>query len=273
MREIVLLGTGTPNIDPARCGSGVALVGDEGWLLVDCGRGVTQRILQAGLDLEHLVAVLLTHHHSDHVSDLATLAITRWSNGSGHALTVFAPAGLCVDYVDHCVAAFPDQSFHGQADPTAGLRPSMIRHAFHPTDDPAIVAVVGAWEISSALVDHHPIEAAVGYRISDGTHSVTISGDTAVGPGIERLADRADVLIHEALNPDRVGADLLAWNAGADTVGALAVRARVGRLVLTHLIPTPRDQRQEQEFIDHARLGGYRGRLDLATDLMRFEPG
>jgi ribonuclease BN (tRNA processing enzyme) len=73
MRPVVMLGTGTPNVDPDRAGSGVALMAASAWLLVDCGRGVTQRVMQADLDLKRLSAVLLTHHHSDHISDRVTL--------------------------------------------------------------------------------------------------------------------------------------------------------------------------------------------------------
>jgi Metallo-beta-lactamase superfamily len=36
-------------------------------------------------------AVLITHHHSDHLSDLATLAITRWTAGAAGPLPVVAP--------------------------------------------------------------------------------------------------------------------------------------------------------------------------------------
>jgi hypothetical protein len=64
MVDVCLLGTGTPEPDPGRAGSGIAVVHDGDWLLVDCGRGVAQRTMQAGLDLLRLKAVLLTHHHS-----------------------------------------------------------------------------------------------------------------------------------------------------------------------------------------------------------------
>ena len=47
MVHVVLLGTGTPNPDPDRSGSSVAVVAGDRWLLVDCGRGVAQRVLQA----------------------------------------------------------------------------------------------------------------------------------------------------------------------------------------------------------------------------------
>src|SRR5262247_3090045 len=90
MVEVVVLGSGTPRADPGRAGSALAVVSGRDWLLVDCGRAAAQRAIDAGLDLTALAAVALTHHHSDHVSDLATLATTRWTAGATSPLVVVA---------------------------------------------------------------------------------------------------------------------------------------------------------------------------------------
>ena len=47
---------GTPIPTPDRAGAGLAVVDGSAWVLVDCGRAVTQRALQAGLDLTALVS-------------------------------------------------------------------------------------------------------------------------------------------------------------------------------------------------------------------------
>ena len=162
--DVVVLGSGTPNPMPDRAGSGSAIVDGSAWVLVDCGRAVTQRALQAGLDLTALVAVCLTHHHTDHISDLATLATTRWTAGAATPLPVVAPAGPLVRYADLCLGIFDDQSFHGQARDRAGHRPNITVDAFRAGSPSTVVARDG-WLITSALVDHHPVEPAVGYRI------------------------------------------------------------------------------------------------------------
>lgn len=121
--------------------------------------------LDAGLDLTAVAAVLLTHHHSDHVSDLATFAITRWSAGAATPLTVVTPAGPAARYAGACLSIFDDQSFHAQADPDAGARPSIRVEPFASSHRVATVLDRDGWVIGSALVDHRPIEPAVGYRI------------------------------------------------------------------------------------------------------------
>ncbi|WP_166344922.1 MBL fold metallo-hydrolase [Phytoactinopolyspora limicola] len=270
MVQLILLGTGTPMPDPTRCGSGTAVTRGGAWVLVDCGRGVTQRALQAGLDLPSLHAVLITHHHSDHVSDLATLAITRWVAGAPNPLTVVAANGPSARYATSCLDSFEDQAFHAQVGPSSPKRPAITVNTFRADSSPEVVWHDAGWLVSAALVDHHPIEAAVGYRIEADGRSVVVSGDTAVCDGIAGLAAGTDVLVHEALRSDLVPARSLEWNASAGSVGELAHELSLNDVILTHLLPAPHSVADEQAFVDEARASGYRGRLVIAHDLMVY---
>lgn len=273
MVDVVVLGSGTPNPTPDRAGSALAVVDGAAWVLVDCGRAATQRALEAGLDLTTLHAVLLTHHHSDHISDLATLATTRWTAGATDPLLVVAPNGPSATFARQCLDGFVDQSFHSQAEPASGPRPVVRVVAFDATATATAVPVVDGWAIAAALVDHHPIEAAVGYRIERAGVVVTVSGDTAVCDGMRSLACGADVLVHETLLSARSSTAALAWNAGADTVGALARESGAARLVLTHLLPAPTTAAEDAAYVAEARSGGFEGPIDVARDLLRIHVG
>jgi len=268
--EVVVLGSGTPRPDPGRGGSALAVVAGRDWLLVDCGRAATQRAIDAGLDLTALVAVALTHHHSDHVSDLATLATTRWTAGATSPLVVIAPEGPTSRFASRCLDAYGDQAFYAQSTEAAGPRPRLAVQAFEPTPTVTAVYEGGAWRLASVLVDHHPVTPAVGYLVERDGCRVAVSGDTAVGDGMRALARDVDVLVHETLHPARVPADLLAWNAGADAVGALAAAASPATLVLTHLLPAPTDPAHERSYLDEVRRGGYQGPTVVASDLVRI---
>lgn len=269
--HVRLLGTGTPMPDPARAASGTAIVSDADWVLIDCGRGVSQRVNEAGLDLSRLAAVFLTHHHTDHVSDLAALAILRWVDGAPDPMTVVAPAGPCARFASRCLDPFDDQAFFSQADVGAPRRPTINVETFAPADDPNVVFRDQSFVVSSAAVDHHPIEAAVGYRVDTAQGSIAMSGDTIVCPGITRLAAGAEVLIHEALVAELMSDEALEWNASAESVGQLARDARVHHLVLTHLLPAPRTPSDEHRFVDDARRGGYEGPISVARDHLIIE--
>lgn len=58
-----------------RCGISTAVVVNGGFYLVDCGHGVGRRIHEAGLDFRNLRGIFITHLHSDHTIDLASLAL------------------------------------------------------------------------------------------------------------------------------------------------------------------------------------------------------
>jgi ribonuclease Z len=269
MAEVVILGSGTPNPDPERGGSAVAVVAGHEWFLVDCGRAATQRAIDAGLDLTSIVGIALTHHHSDHLSDLATFATARWTAGAVTPLTVIAPEGPSVQFARRCLEIFDDQSFHAQAPAAAGPRPMIDVRGFDPPSEVSPVYAAGGWRVSGVTVDHHPVAPAVGYLVEHGEHRVAISGDTAVCDGVRHLARDVDILVHEALLESRVRPALLAWNAGAPAVGALAAEALPGTLVLTHLIPAPRSAGDERAYREEVRRGGFAGRTVVARDLLR----
>jgi ribonuclease Z len=268
---VIVLGSGTPNPDPGRAGSALAVVVGRAWVLVDCGRAATQRAIDAGLDLTAVVAVAITHHHSDHLSDLATFAATRWTAGATTPLPVVVPNGPAARYVQQCLVPFDDQSFHGQAPAACGPRPEISVQGFDPSEEPRPVFHAAGWELSSALVDHHPVEPAVGYLVShDSGGRVAVSGDTAVCPGIRALARDVDVLVHEALLSSRVSPRLLEWNAGAGAVGGLAAEVRPRTLVLTHLIPAPVSAADEQAYVSEVRAAGFDGPTLVAHDGLRI---
>ena len=273
MIDVIVLGSGTPNPDPHRAGAAVAVVGERSWLLVDCGRAATQRALCAGLDLTGVAAVVITHHHSDHLSDLATLATARWVAGATSPLKVVAPRGPAAAFARGCLDGFDDQVFHRQAAASAGRRPAIDALAFDASGDVATVLETDEWAVSSVLVDHRPVEPAVGYLIESRGIRVAVSGDTAVCDGMRSLARGVDVLVHEALLTARVSPALLAWNASARSVGELAASTRPGTLVLTHMIPAPACVEDELAYLEEVREGGFTGRTLVAHDLLRLSAG
>jgi ribonuclease BN (tRNA processing enzyme) len=73
MSTITLLGTGTCQIEAERRASSVLLDLEGTYVLFDCGHGVMQRLLEAGVRHNELKHIVLSHFHADHVSDIIPL--------------------------------------------------------------------------------------------------------------------------------------------------------------------------------------------------------
>lgn len=79
--HVITLGTaGGPKIwtegqQRPRCGIATAVVVGERWYLVDAGHGAFTQIKRAGLSVENLAGIFVTHLHSDHVIDLNSVTV------------------------------------------------------------------------------------------------------------------------------------------------------------------------------------------------------
>ncbi len=91
----------------------------------------------------------------------------------------------------------------------------------------------------------------------------------------------ADVVVHEACRAtalhDAIAGTTIEkiFSYHADTVrlGAMAERAGVAHLVLTHLIPAPTDDSEAAAFAADVRDGGYSGRITVGEDLTKVSVG
>ncbi|GAB7042475.1 MULTISPECIES: MBL fold metallo-hydrolase [Catenuloplanes] len=154
--------------------------------------------------------------------------------------------------------------------------------AVAPPMEPFPVMADDRVRVSAILVDHPPVFPAFGFRFDTDHGAIVFSGDTTVSDNLVRLARGADVLVHEVidlaalrLQPDLTEAQiahLTESHTDVRAVGAIAQRAGVGTLVLSHLSPGAKAlpdegwQRQAQR--------GFDGRVVVGNDLdvLRLRP-
>ena len=76
--DVITLGTGSPLPVPDRAGPATLVRAGGRDFLFDCGRGVLLRCAAVGTGAVQLDTVLLTHRHSDHITDLNDVLTTQW---------------------------------------------------------------------------------------------------------------------------------------------------------------------------------------------------
>src|SRR5580698_525474 len=103
--KIILLGTGTPYPESNRFGSAILIEAGGEKLLFDCGRGAVIRLSEAGVNVNEIDRIFLTHLHSDHVVGLPDLWLTGWLLGRRNALRVWGPPGTST-FTKHLAEAF-----------------------------------------------------------------------------------------------------------------------------------------------------------------------
>lgn len=283
--SVILTGTGVPHPAPGRAGAGALVRCGDVTLQFDAGRATVLRMVEAGVSPVDLTAAFVTHYHSDHVVDLADLAITRWvlqQTKTTGALVVVAPDGPARRFAERMLEAY-DDDIEVRMEHTGSPEPRVDVRAFSPGNEPTEVWVSddGEVRVSAIAVHHEPVEAAVAYRVDTPDGAVVISGDTRVCDEVFRLADGADVLVHEACRKTGLGDSvkgtvfetIFSYHADTVELGAMAEKHGIAHVVLTHLIPPPREERHEESFVKDVRRGGYTGTITVGRDLIEIPVG
>ena len=271
MIDITLLGTGSPIVDPNRAGPSTLVSAGGQQFLVDCGRGALMRAAAAGTQAAGLTALLLTHLHSDHITDLSDVITTRWVTTIGpNPLPVIGPPGTAKVVEATLAALAPDISYriHHHADITEP--PAVQVHEF--TDGQ--VWDSGGVRITAAPTDHPPVEPTIGFRVTHDGTAVVLAGDTVPCAALDELARGADALVHTVIRKDLVEQmpaqrirDILDYHSSVEQAAATAARAGVSTLVLTHYVP-PLIAGQEDQWRALAATE-FSGRVELGDDLLK----
>jgi len=223
---------------PASC----YLLEAEGFRLVlDLGNGALG-VLQRYAELFGIDAICLSHLHADHCVDLGAYWVARQYTPEGPRppIGVYGPRGTA-----ERVAGFGGEDL-------AAVQP---RFAF--SDLAPETFEVGPFRITADQMNH-PVET-YGFRIEQAGWRLAYSADTGESDALVRLAEGADLLLCEASFLDGPG-NPPNLHLSARQAAEHAVRAGVGELVLTHLVPW---HDRDRSLAEAAAV--YRGPLSLAT--------
>ncbi|GAA2133525.1 MBL fold metallo-hydrolase [Actinomadura napierensis] len=308
----------------ARTGIASALVVNGRTYVIDAGRAAVTQFMRAGLSMPSLAAIFVTHLHADHTVDLFSFPLLSagvvgkqgfqkpidvYGPGSAGRLPAGPPPGshwveaddpvpgvADVLRLSNAAFAYSTNGFiaeHMGSDPADYVRAHEIQPPASagasatntaPRMDPFPVMENDDLKVTAILVPHGPVFPALAYRIETEDGVIVFSGDTARSPNVPRLADDADVLVHEAFHRDAVAAigyppavveHIGAVHTEVGELGAIGVESGARHIVISHISPADpsvlSDAGWQKAADASARKARYRGRITLGNDLDRFD--
>ncbi len=276
--RLVLLGTGTPVIDPTRWGPAAAIVVDNQAYLVDAGAGVVRRAAGAAaqrgipsLRPRVLRYAFITHLHSDHTVGLPDLMLSPWIMGRPFPLEIYGPPGL-----KWMIRKIEDAWRDDIGIRLNGIEPQTTRNY-----------QMNVHEIKAGVVykdDHVTVEAfevahggwqhAFGYKFTTADRTIVISGDTRPSDNVITACNGCDILMHEVYSKAALEEQPFEWQAyhtmshtSTAELAEVAKKARPKLLILYHELF---GNATEADLIREIRQAGYDGLVVTGRGLQVF---
>ncbi len=250
MAKVVTLGTAAAVPNETHANTYLAIEGERGFFLVDCGDNPILRIQSAGLDLERFRGLIITHFHPDHVATVPILLMDTWLLERKVPLPIYGIQDV-IDRYNVLMDLFRRDEWPGFFDTPCHVVPEEVGALVLDDDD---------FRITAAPVQH--VVPNMGLRIEskNGGGVAAYSSDTSPCDAVVELARDADILIHEAAEPTL-------GHSSAAQAGEIARRAGARRLVLVHYRPAPH---KYDRWIEEASEA-FGGPVELAQDLAVYE--
>lgn len=294
--EVLFLGTSGAVPTPER-GLSATLVKRGGErVLVDCGEGTQRQLMRAGVGINQIGAIALTHLHADHYLGLPGMLKTWELWGRQEAVAVYGPKGLSsmVSLFKRIIGYTTYEVTYHEIEPGFsagwdGWRMDALR-----TDHR--VASVGWAFVEAPRPGRFDVERARALGVAPGPdfgklqrgeavagasgdvtpeqvlgpgragRTIVITGDTRPCPAVAEAARGADVLVHDStFTTEAADRARETYHATAAEAATLALEADVRLLALTHLSfrHSPRELLAEARAINP--------RVVLPHDLDRIE--
>jgi ribonuclease Z len=253
---VICLGTGDPlNAERAQSSLAVRLPGEE-TVLFDTSSGtiLLGRLRDAGIPIEEVRHLFVSHRHFDHAGGLAPLLISMAAHPEA-SLIIYALSDTLKALRELLALTIP------------GVEDWLGNHLIWRELAPEMPILLGNTVITTFLVDHS-VEC-VGFRVMQNGSTLVFSGDTRPCQTVVEHSRGANLLIHEAYGTK----DESEWahavgHSSASDAGEVARAAGVDRLVLTHI--------RENKFADPGELAAeaasaFGAPVRTASDLDTFE--
>ena len=247
--KLTILGSGTCVPSGERNSAGYFIESPGVRMMLDCGAGTVHALARYGLPWETMTHIFVSHFHVDHIGELASLFFAfRYGMRTTRTepLCLIGPAGLG-RVMEGLKTAFG---------------PSVFELKF-PVHDVHLapggtIDLTEDCRLSVAKTPH--TDESLSVRIESGGRSICYTGDTDYSEELVGFFKGADLLISEcSFKERREGVPHLA----VKDVAAMAARANVARLVVTHFYFDVDEAELKEELQQ-----GYSGEVTIGADGM-----
>jgi ribonuclease Z len=275
--RVIFLGTAGSVPTPRRNLPAILLQREGEQLMFDCGEGVQRQMIIAKCGFHKNMRVFITHMHGDHVLGLPGLLQTMALLNRERKLHIYGPAGIRRFLEDikeavQFVLTFPveaheiiesgtlcdEEEYTVEAAQSDHVIPSFAYAfiekprpgIFHPEKAQALGVQKGP--LWSSLQRGHKIKLSRGRVVKPEEvmdhprlgRKIVYTGDTRPFKGLARLAENANLLIHEATLDDDLAERAREDGHSTPTEAAQEARkAMAKQLVLTHISARYTDSR------------------------------
>ncbi len=214
--QITVLGSCGPYPRAGGACSGYLFEDDKHKILIDCGNGVLSRLLEEIDSIEDLDAIILTHLHSDHMSDAMVLR---------YALGINQQKGLISKSIPLYAPASPKDKYDELQ--------FMNAFQMNVLNEDTIIEIGNLKIRFMSML--HPVET-YGIIIEKTGKKFVYSSDTKYCDNVIEICKEADLFICECnlLNEDLAEE---VYHLSTGQAGEISSLSKVKKLLLTHIYP------------------------------------
>ncbi len=247
MAQLVVLGSASAIPAPNHENTHLGLIGAERQILIDCVGNDLVRLPAAGMDLDKLSDIIVTHFHPDHASGLPLFLMGLWLKGRQAPLNLHGLA-YTLERVQKLMAIFEKD-----------LWPGFFELNYHEVPEEKLTPVLTTetFEIHASPTKHLLPTIGLRFEKRNTGKVIAYSCDTEFSENTIQLAQNADILIHEA-----TGATM--GHSSAEQAGKIAQLANVKALYFIHYKP----ERVDSPELIQAAQAHFEGPIQFAKDFM-----
>ncbi len=248
MGQIIILGSGYAIPEEGHDNTHLFIQQGGHGVLVDCASNPIVVLQKAGIILDQIDDLILTHFHPDHVSGMPLMLMDMWLLGRKKPLHIY---GLphTIDRAEAMMKLYDWKKW-----------PNFFQVTYNRLPDQEMSLVISRQDLKvySTPVKHLIPTIGLRFEFIPEEKAAAYSCDTEPCPQVARLGAGVDILIHEA-----TGAGL--GHSSPAQAAQIGRDAGAHSLVLIHY-----SSKKAAEILDSAK-GIFNGPVILAEDFMRLE--